>query len=68
GTATTMQGLGQHFGAGLTQAEVDYLIAHEWARSADDILWRRTKAGLHLSEAERRRLAEAVTQGCAACA
>lgn len=67
GTATTMHDLGQHFGAGLTQAEVDYLIAHEWARSADDILWRRTKAGVHLSEAERRRLDEAVTQGCAAC-
>jgi glycerol-3-phosphate dehydrogenase len=68
GNAKAMHDLGQHFGAGLTQAEVDYLIAHEWARSADDILWRRSKAGVHLSEAERRRLAEAVMQGCAACA
>jgi glycerol-3-phosphate dehydrogenase len=68
GNAKAMQDLGQHFGAGLTQAEVDYLIAHEWARSAEDILWRRSKAGVHLSEAERRRLAEAVMQGCAACA
>ena len=34
------------FGAGLTQLEVDWLLANEWARSADDILWRRTKLGL----------------------
>jgi len=28
---------------------VDYLVGEEWARTADDILWRRTKAGLHLT-------------------
>jgi glycerol-3-phosphate dehydrogenase len=37
------------FGHGLTAAEVDYLIANEWARTAEDILWRRTKLGLRLS-------------------
>ena len=45
--------LGQHFGAGLTEREVDYLVAEEWARTADDILWRRTKCGLHMGPAER---------------
>jgi glycerol-3-phosphate dehydrogenase len=44
--------MGQDFGAGLTAREVDYLIAHEWARSAEDILWRRTKLGLRLSVAQ----------------
>ncbi len=32
----------------ISAAEVDYLVEHEWARSADDILWRRTKTGLHI--------------------
>jgi glycerol-3-phosphate dehydrogenase len=40
--------LGEHFGAGLYQREVDYLVAHEWARTAEDVLFRRTKLGLHL--------------------
>jgi glycerol-3-phosphate dehydrogenase len=41
--------LGMDFGAGLTQAEVDYLVRHEWAQQADDILWRRSKLGLRLT-------------------
>lgn len=45
--------LGRYFGACLFEAEARYLRAHEWARSADDILYRRTKLGLHLSDAER---------------
>lgn len=44
---------GRDFGGGLHQREVEYFIAHEWARSADDILWRRTKAGLAMTPAER---------------
>ncbi|MGB6230047.1 MAG: glycerol-3-phosphate dehydrogenase [Litorimonas sp.] len=40
--------LGRRFGAQLTEAEARYLMAHEWARTADDILFRRTKQGLHL--------------------
>ena len=43
--------LGLHFGAGLYQREVDYFIEREWAKNAEDILWRRTKAGLHLNRA-----------------
>jgi glycerol-3-phosphate dehydrogenase len=53
GTAKTMADLGPHFGAGLTGAEVRYLIRQEWARSANDIVWRRTKLGLHMSKSER---------------
>lgn len=43
---------GRDFGGGLSQAEVDYLVAEEWAVSAEDVLWRRTKLGLRLSAAE----------------
>jgi glycerol-3-phosphate dehydrogenase len=43
----TVADLGEEFGAGLSAREVDYLVAHEWARTAEDILWRRTKLGLH---------------------
>ena len=49
--------LGWHFGAGLYEAEVRYLMAHEFARDVDDILWRRTKLGLHISAAGREALA-----------
>jgi len=44
--------LGSPFGHGLYGFEVDYLIAHEWAKCAEDVLWRRTKLGLLLSVAE----------------
>jgi len=54
GKAKSKRGLGKSFGGGLSAAEVKYLIAHEWAKSADDILWRRTKCGLHMSEAEQK--------------
>ncbi|MBU6206092.1 MAG: glycerol-3-phosphate dehydrogenase [Alphaproteobacteria bacterium] len=47
GDASSMADLGEDFGAGLTQAEVAYLCNHEWARTAEDILRRRTKMGLH---------------------
>jgi len=43
---------GRHFGAGLFQCEVEHLVRNEWARGADDVLWRRTKLGLRLSRAE----------------
>jgi glycerol-3-phosphate dehydrogenase len=51
--AQTHADLGRDFGGGLTQCEVDHLVAHEWAHSADDILWRRTKCGLHMNEQQR---------------
>ncbi len=52
GSAKSLADLGQSFGAGLTESEVRYLMAHEWARSADDIVWRRSKLGLRLSAGE----------------
>ncbi|WP_324617324.1 glycerol-3-phosphate dehydrogenase [Microvirga alba] len=48
GSAASMADLGEDFGAGLTATEVDYLVRREWARSAEDILWRRSKLGLHV--------------------
>lgn len=45
--AQSMTDLGRDFGAGLTASEIDYLAAREWALNAEDILWRRTKLGLH---------------------
>lgn len=50
--AAAMADLGHAYGGGLFQREVDYLIDQEFARTADDILWRRTKLGLHLSPDE----------------
>ncbi len=48
GAAQTSEALGTNFGGGLTQAEVDYLVDQEWARTAEDILYRRSKLGLHV--------------------
>jgi glycerol-3-phosphate dehydrogenase len=56
GNAKTARDLGVEFGAGLFQAEIDYLIGQEFALTAEDILWRRSKRGLHLSPAERARV------------
>jgi glycerol-3-phosphate dehydrogenase len=58
GDAKRPDDLGEAFGAGLTAREVDWLRREEWAQSADDILWRRTKLGLRLTPAERVRLGE----------
>jgi len=49
--------LGQHFGSQLYAREVDYFVAQEWARNAEDILWRRTKAGLHANASQKQALA-----------
>ncbi len=53
GDAPGWQALGRDFGAGLSAAEVDYLVAEEWAQSADDVLWRRSKLGLRLTPEQR---------------
>ena len=44
--------LGAEVAPGLHEAELDYLSKHEWARCADDVLWRRSKLGLHLSDSQ----------------
>jgi glycerol-3-phosphate dehydrogenase len=54
--------LGEHYGAGLTEREVAYLSEREWARRADDVLWRRTKCGLHMTQAQRARVAQVLGQ------
>jgi D-erythritol 1-phosphate dehydrogenase len=50
--AQSLQDMGRHFGGGLFQVEVDYLLKNEWAKTADDILLRRTKTGLTMTAAE----------------
>ena len=52
-----MAALGREIVPGLFEAEARYLVRHEWARSADDILWRRTKLGLHAGKDSATRLA-----------
>ena len=52
GQARSFDDLGRHFGGTLTEAEVGHLTRTEWARSAADILWRRTKLGLRLRSDE----------------
>ena len=49
GDATTLDDMGQDFGAGLTAREVSWLMHHEFARQADDVVWRRSKLGLRMS-------------------
>ncbi|WP_296744248.1 glycerol-3-phosphate dehydrogenase [Mesorhizobium sp.] len=49
GTARSIADLGRDFGADLYEAEVRYLVENEWAVTAEDVLWRRTKRGLHFS-------------------
>ncbi|HLH94208.1 MAG TPA: glycerol-3-phosphate dehydrogenase [Xanthobacteraceae bacterium] len=61
GPAKRATDLGPSFGADLTGAEVRYLMEHEWARTADDVLWRRSKLGLRMSRAECERLARFMT-------
>lgn len=56
--AKTEADLGTCFGAGLYETEINWLIRHEFARDADDILWRRSKLGLHMSEAQRKSVAD----------
>ncbi|MBN8963729.1 MAG: glycerol-3-phosphate dehydrogenase [Rhizobiales bacterium] len=52
GGAKSMADLGRAFGATLTEREVDYLMTQEWARSAEDVVWRRSKLGLQMSAAD----------------
>ena len=55
--ARSLADLGEDFGGGLYDAEIDYLISQEWARTAEDILWRRSKLGLHVPDSTAQRLA-----------
>lgn len=60
------QGLGTRFGPELYGREVDYFVEREWARSAEDVLWRRTKCGLRIGAHEREALARYLARRCGA--
>ncbi|WP_375408269.1 glycerol-3-phosphate dehydrogenase [uncultured Methylobacterium sp.] len=66
GPARSLADLGERFGDDLTAAEVDYLVAEEWAREPHDILWRRSKLGLRIPPEGRARLAAYVERRSAA--
>lgn len=58
GHAGELSDLGRHFGAQLYEAEVRYLVENEWAQQAEDVLWRRTKHKLHLTEVQQQDFAQ----------
>lgn len=58
GSAASLADLGRHFGADLYEAELKYLADYEWAMSADDAIWRRSKLGLMLDQTERDQVAD----------
>lgn len=63
GATARVSGTGQHFGADLHAFEVDYFVQREWARTAEDILWRRTKSGLRLDAAAAKAVSAYLQQG-----
>lgn len=63
GDAASLSDLGEFYGADLSRREVNYLVQTEWARTADDILWRRSKLGLRIECEGRARLAGLLASG-----
>lgn len=62
GNATSLEELGEHFGHDLYEAELRYLVEHEWVRKLDDAIWRRTKLGMWLSDEQKARVSEWLNQ------
>ena len=58
GDATSYDDLGKCLGHDLYEAEIDHLVEKEWATTAEDVLWRRTKLGLHVGDSQKERVAE----------
>lgn len=56
--ATSLADLGEDFGHGFYESELRYLVEKEWVKEADDAIWRRTKLGMWLDEAQKQRVAE----------
>ncbi len=56
GDAKSMDDMGEIFADNLTEREINYLRKYEWVKSADDILWRRTKLGVHMNEDQQQAL------------
>jgi glycerol-3-phosphate dehydrogenase len=59
GDSRRLEDMGRFFKAGLSEREVAYLAENEWAITPEDILWRRTKAGLHFATEDARAAASA---------
>ena len=62
GDAQRESELGLPLGCGLSEREVVYQREHEWAREPDDVLWRRTKCGLHMSAEQRSAAADTIAR------
>ena len=62
GNAASLADCGEHFDHGLTARELDWLVSREWARTAEDVLTRRSRLGLRFDPAERDRLAAALAE------
>lgn len=58
GNAGTVSDLGEDFGHEFYEAELKYLVDHEWVRRADDALWRRTKQGMWLNADQQSRVSQ----------
>lgn len=58
--ARDLTGLGAHYGDHIYEAEIRYLVEYEWARSVEDVLWRRSKLGLHIAPDTEKALAAAM--------
>jgi glycerol-3-phosphate dehydrogenase len=56
GSAQTLAECGEHFGYGFTMRELDWMRTREWAQTAEDVLWRRSKLGLHLTPEQQTRV------------
>lgn len=59
---SNLKDMGQHFGAGLYEREIRFLMREEWAQTADDVLWRRSKLGLHMTPDQRQAVANWIPQ------
>ncbi|MEO9517110.1 MAG: glycerol-3-phosphate dehydrogenase [Paracoccaceae bacterium] len=64
GDANGLADLGRHFGGDFYEAEARYLKKNEWAQTAEDILWRRTKHQLHLTDDEQRAFGDWFSDSC----
>jgi glycerol-3-phosphate dehydrogenase len=58
GSCTNMHFMGKRYGAELYQVELDYLVKYEWAQNSEDVLFRRTKLGLSMSNESKNELAD----------
>jgi glycerol-3-phosphate dehydrogenase len=64
GDARSVADMGRCLGADLTEREVDWLVRTEWARTAEDVLWRRSKLGLRFGSSQIATLEEYLEQSC----